>query len=103
MYSTDPDFRPELIDRDEVVTPTPGKQKLGIRLDRRNRAGKTVTMITGFVGRSGDRNDLCKQLKKFCGAGGSVKNSDLIIQGDFLMKIKSHLEAMGFKVVKTGG
>lgn len=81
VFSTDPEFsfQPE---PDEIPTLSPSKQNLRILLDKKNRAGKVVTIVKGFAGRYEDMEILGKQLKNTCGCGGSVKNGEIIVQGD---------------------
>lgn len=81
VYSTDPDFKFEEENNNEEAL-LPAQQKLKIRLDTRHRAGKAVTLIEGFIGKNEDFEDLGKKLKNFCGTGGSVKDGEIIIQGD---------------------
>ncbi len=82
VFSTDPSFRFEEEELPAQETPTPAQQKLRIRLDTKQRAGKAVTLVTGFIGKEEDLEDLGKKLKNFCGTGGSVKDGEAIIQGD---------------------
>lgn len=86
IYSTDPNFRPEEDTPAEETLP-PKQQPLRIRLDTRQRAGKAVTLVTGFIGNKDDLEDLGKKLKTHCGTGGSVKDGEIIIQGDQRDKI----------------
>jgi translation initiation factor 1 len=81
VYSTDPNFQFEEENKN-VVTLSPKQQKLRIRLDTKHRAGKAVTLVTGFVGKNEDAEELGKKLKSFCGTGGSAKDGEIIIQGD---------------------
>jgi len=81
VYSTDPSFRFDN-EGDEQNTLVPAQQKLRIRLDTKQRAGKAVTLIEGFAGKAGDLEELGKKLKSFCGTGGSAKDGEIIIQGD---------------------
>jgi translation initiation factor 1 len=81
VYSTDPAFRFEN-ESNEQDTVVPAQQKLRIRLDTKQRAGKAVTLIEGFAGREEDLEELGKKLKSFCGTGGSAKDGEIIIQGD---------------------
>lgn len=97
VYSTDPNFRIEE-DQPDMETLPPAKQKLNIRLDTKQRAGKAVTLITGFVGNDNDLEELGKKLKSFCGTGGSAKNGEIIIQGDQREKVKQWLIKNGYTV-----
>lgn len=82
IYSTDPNFSFEPEQNEVLETLPTAKQLLRIKLDTKHRAGKAVTLITGFVGTHDDVEKLGKQLKNFCGTGGSVKDAEIIIQGD---------------------
>lgn len=82
VFSTDPSFRFEEEEQPAQDTLPPNQQKLRIRLDTKQRAGKAVTLVSGFVGKEEDLEDLGKKLKNFCGTGGSVKDGEAIIQGD---------------------
>jgi len=81
VYSTDPNFKFEE-ESDNLETLLPAQQKLKIRLDTKNRAGKAVTLIEGFIGKEEDLEELGKKLKSFCGTGGSAKDGEIIIQGN---------------------
>ena len=83
VYSTNPDFEYNHDQEDDDSTPSPEKQNLRVMLDRKQRKGKVVTLVTGFTGKKEDLKDLGKALKSKCGTGGSVKNGEIIIQGDF--------------------
>jgi len=87
VYSTNPDYQYEIDGQEEVDTLPNEKQLLRISLDKRNRGGKKVTLITGFVGTEEDLQTLGKLLKTKCGVGGSAKEGEIIIQGDFRQKI----------------
>ena len=103
VYSTNPDFQFDSFDEDEQETLQPAFQKLYVSIDKKSRAGKEVTLIEGFVGAEDDLKDLGKQLKSKCGVGGSVKDGDILIQGNFRDKIMQLLEKEGYKVVRKGG
>lgn len=95
VYSTDPNF--SFQPADEIVeTLAPAQQKLRIRLETKHRAGKAVTLITGFIGKEEDLEKLGKQLKNFCGTGGSAKDAEIIIQGDQRLKVLPWLIKNGY-------
>ena len=101
IYSTNPDYVYE--DEQEIIeTLPPNQQKLIIRLDKKQRKGKQVTLVTGFVGNDDDLKDLAKTLKSKCGVGGSSKDNEIIIQGDFREKIKQILDSAGYHVKVSG-
>ena len=87
VYSTNPDFRYEYDGEDEVEALTPEKQNLRVTLDTKQRKGKTVTLVQGFVGTEDDLKELSKLLKNKCGVGGSVKDGEIIMQGELKEKI----------------
>lgn len=86
VYSTDPNFQFEE-SNENAETILPKQQKLRVRLETKHRAGKAVTLITGFIGTNEDLEELGKKLKSFCGTGGSAKDSEIIIQGDQRNKV----------------
>jgi len=99
VYSTDPDFQYQNSIESEPETLPAAKQKLIVSLDKKQRAGKQVSLITGFIGKTADLEALAKELKNHCGAGGSAKDGEIVIQGDFRPKINTYLLSKGFKVV----
>lgn len=103
VYSTDPDFGYISDDSEIAETPEPRVQDLRVQLDRKQRGGKAVTLVTGFVGKQADLELLGKKLKQKCGVGGSAKDSEIIIQGDFREKVLALLLADGYKAKKSGG
>lgn len=97
VYSTNPDYQYQYEDDNgEVETLPPNRQKLHIRIERSGRGGKTVTIVDNFVGSEEDLNTLGKTLKSKCGVGGSVKDGQIIIQGDFRDRIAVLLSQMGY-------
>ena len=103
VYSTNPDFDFSFEDDGQVETLAPAKQNLKVQLDKKARAGKQVTLISGFVGTNDDLEALSKKLKNLCGCGGSAKDGEILIQGDFRDKILSFLNTSGYKAKKVGG
>ena len=101
VYSTNPDFNIPSEEKSVVETLPPSRQKLTGYLDRRNRGGKQVTLIKGFVGSEEDLTDLGRKLKSRCGTGGSVKAGEILIQGDCRDKVTAFLTSMGY-VAKRG-
>ncbi len=100
VYSTDINFKLSEDVTDDINTLSPAQQNLRIRLDARQRAGKTVTLIQGFEGKEADLEDLGKKLKSYCGTGGSVKENEIIIQGDNRDKVLLWLQKQGYSKVK---
>ena len=97
VFSTNPDFAYEEEEEVEPATLEPGMQKLIVSIDRKGRAGKQVTLVTGFVGTSDDLAELGRTLKVKCGVGGSAKDGEIAIQGDFRDRIVTLLTEMGYK------
>jgi translation initiation factor 1 len=100
VYSTDPGFKLEEDQHNEDETLLPAKQKLRILLDKKQRAGKKVTLVEGFAGSTNDLEELGKKLKTFCGTGGSVKEGEIIVQGDNRDKILQWLLKNGYSGTK---
>ncbi len=96
VYSTGDNYDYETGDENGETTLPPGKQKLIISLDKKQRKGKTVSLITGYRGTNDDLVELGKTLKKKCGTGGSAKDGEIIIQGDFRARLKDLLEKDGY-------
>ena len=103
VYSTDPNFKleEEIIAEEETLLPA--QQKIKVRLDKKHRAGKAVTLIEGFMGKDAEREELGKKLKTFCGTGGAVKDGEIIVQGDNRDKVLQWLQKNGFKNAKKIG
>ncbi len=102
VYSTDPGFK--LPDENFEVKETiePAEQKLKIYLDKKHRAGKAVTLVEGYIGTAPEMEELGKKLKSFCGTGGSVKDGNIIIQGDNRDKVLQWLQKNGYPSSKKG-
>lgn len=102
VYSTDPrfSFKPE---GENVETLSPAKQVLRVRLETKHRGGKAVTLVSGFIGRESDLEELGKRLKNFCGTGGSAKDAEIIVQGDQRDKALQWLLKNGYTNSKKTG
>ena len=98
LYSTNPDFQYQYAEEPEAETLPPEKQRLRVTLDRRHRAGKTVTLVSGFVGTDNDLQSLGKMLKNKCGVGGTAKDGEIIIQGNQMEKVRQSLSNAGYTV-----
>lgn len=103
VYSTNPDFNYEYESSSEQETLSPNQQDLRVWIDRKQRAGKQVTLITGFVGTTADLEALGKLLKTKCGTGGAAKDGEIMIQGDVRDKVMDLLIKAGYKAKKAGG
>lgn len=100
VYSTNPDYKYESIEEEEAETLPKNQQKLRVFMEKKGRGGKTVSLIKGFVGTEDDLKELGKLLKTKCGVGGSVKDGEIIIQGDFKQRIIDLLKAEGYTQTK---
>lgn len=103
VYSTNPDYVYNDAEEESAVTLPPNQQKLYVSLDKKQRGGKVVTLVEGFVGNDDDLADLGKALKSACGVGGSAKEGEILLQGDHRDKIVKHLESKGYLVKRKGG
>lgn len=100
VYSTDPNFKIEEDREEEQPTLPPAEQKIKIRLDKKHRGGKMVTLIENFIGTNADKEDIGRKLKTACGTGGSVKDGEILVQGDNRDKVLQWLLKNGFKQSK---
>lgn len=96
VYSTDPNFKFEEEQQEVPETLAPKEQNLRIRFETKHRGGKTVTLVQGFIGKEEDLEDTGKKLKNYCGTGGSVKDGEIIIQGDQRDKVLQWLLKNGY-------
>lgn len=103
VFSTNANYKYDTVSDEESVETLPcDKQRLIVAIDRRNRGGKQVTLVSGFVGTDDDLTSLAKTLKTKCGAGGSAKDGEIIIQGDFRDKVTAILLSLGYNLTKRG-
>ena len=100
VYSTNPDYEYSDDSQEEADTLPKNQQKLRLNMERAGRGGKTVTFVKGFVGSDKDINALCKLLKQKCGVGGSVKDGEIIIQGDHRQRLVEILKKEGYTQTK---
>ena len=103
VYSTNPDFNYQANEPAEATTLPPQQQQLRVQLDKKQRGGKQVTLVTGFVGSDEDLQALGKLLKTKCGVGGSAKAGEIVVQGDFRTKVLDVLLQAGYKAKQAGG
>ena len=103
VYSTNPNFKYDTEEAPQIETLAPERQDLRVWLDRKQRAGKVVTLVKGFVGRDADLQELARMLKSRCGVGGSAKAGEIIIQGDHRDRVVEILAKAGYKCKKAGG
>jgi translation initiation factor 1 len=102
VYSTSSDFEYSYQQNDEAETLPPQQQNLKVLLDKSGRAGKQVTLVTGFVGTAADLDTLTKTIKTKCGVGGSAKDGEILIQGDVRDKVVQILQKEGYKAKRVG-
>lgn len=98
VYSTNPDFSYEQEEEEAIQTKPNNKQNLRVQLDKKNRGGKIVTLVTGFVGTEEDLAALGKMLKTKCGVGGTAKEGEIVVQGDHRQRVVEILQKEGYKV-----
>ncbi len=103
VYSTNPNFNYQFDEENEQETLLPNQQKLYVSIDRKQRGGKEVTLIEGYIGAEDDLKELGKKIKTKCGVGGTVKDNEIIIQGNFKDKVFDLLSNDGYQVKKKGG
>jgi translation initiation factor 1 len=103
VYSTNPNFQYQFEEEQESETLAPQNQLLYVSIDRKQRAGKEVTLIEGFIGSDEDLKELGKVLKSKCGVGGTAKDGEILIQGNFKQKAADILSNLGYKIKLKGG
>lgn len=102
VYSTNPDYQYQQKEESVYETLPPQKQNLIVAIEKKNRGGKTVTLIKGFIGTEEDLAELGKKLKTKCGVGGSAKEREIIVQGEFKTRIADLLKEWGYRVKVSG-
>ena len=102
IYSTNPNFQYTFEKKSEQETLPPQQQDLRVFIEKKHRGGKTVSIIKGYIGKQEDLDELAKLLKTKCGTGGTAKDGEILIQGDFRDKIMEFLLAKGYKAKKAG-
>ena len=102
VYSTNPNFKYDTEEAPQIETLAPERQDLRVWLDRKQRAGKQVTLVKGFVGGDDDLKELGRLLKSKCGVGGTAKEGEIVIQGDFRDRVGEILLREGYRVKKAG-
>ena len=100
VYSTNPDFKFENVEKEETKTLDKKQQKLRVNIEKKGRSGKTVTLINGFIGTENDLKELGRLLKSKCGVGGSAKDGEILIQGEFKQRVIELLKAEGYTQTK---
>jgi translation initiation factor 1 len=103
VYSTNPNFQYEFEEEESLESKPNNQQKLYVSIDKKQRGGKEVTLVEGFVGPEEELKELGKLLKSKCGVGGSVKDNEILIQGNFKDKVYDLLVKENYKVTKKGG
>jgi translation initiation factor 1 len=103
VYSTNPNFSYESEEEEELETLSKNQQKMYVSIDRKQRAGKEVTLIEGFIGSDDDLKELGKLLKTRCGGGGTSKDGEIMVQGNFKDKIFDILVKDGYTQTKKKG
>ena len=102
VYSTDPDYQYRTAEEEQAETLPARQQQLRVWLDRKQRGGKTVTLVRGFAGRADDLAELARMLKQKCGVGGTAKEGEIVIQGDHRDQVVAILTAAGYRCKKAG-
>lgn len=103
VYSTNENFDFDYSETEQTETLSPLRQNLIVSLDKKNRKGKAVTLIDGFIGTEEDLKELGKLLKSKCGVGGSARDNQILLQGDHREKVIKILNDAGYKTKKSGG